>query len=121
MSTEKPRFAHPAEAAFAEFLDRHGIAWEYEPTFFPLEEDETGHCIRAFVPDFYLPELDLYVEITTANVGFNSRKRKKIRRAEEVHGCRTILMAKTQMIALAKRYDLCYASPRDEDVAIQSV
>jgi hypothetical protein len=121
MLTEPPRFNHPAEEAFAKWLDDHGIAWEYEAEFFSLEEDEHGLTTRGFLPDFYLPELDLYVEITTANVGFNSRKRRKIRRAEERHGVRTILMCKTGMRGLTERYGLCYDSPRDEDVAVQSV
>lgn len=123
MLTEPPevRFNHPAEEAFAEWLDDHGIEWKYEHRFFSLEENEQGHTIRGFLPDFYLPSLDLYVEITTADVGFNSRKRRKIRRAEEVHGVRTILMCKRGMRGLTDRYGLCYASRRDEDVAIQLV
>lgn len=123
MLTEPPevQFNHPAEEAFAEWLDRHGIAWVYEHKFFSLEEDDAGCTTRGFLPDFYLPELDLYVEITLANQGFNSRKRRKIRRAEERHGVRTILMCKTGMRGLTERYGLCYDSPRDEDVAVQSV
>jgi hypothetical protein len=123
MLTEPPevQFNHPAEEAFAQWLDAHGIEWQYEPKFFSLAENEQGHTIRGFLPDFYLPELDVYVEITTANVGFNSRKRRKIRLAEERHGVRTILMCKTGMRGLTDRYGLCYGSPRDEDVAIQSV
>lgn len=124
MLTEMPseiRFNHPAEEAFARWLDDHGIAWEYESKFFSLAEDEHGYTIRGFLPDFYLPELDVYVEITTANVSFNSRKRRKIRLAEERHGVRTILMCKIGMKGLTDRYGLCYASPRDEDVAVQPV
>jgi hypothetical protein len=54
--------------------------------------------------------LDIYVEVTTANVGFNSRKRRKIRRAEEKHGVRTILMCKSGMNGLTDRYGLSYTS-----------
>jgi len=106
MSDAPLRFNHPAEAIFAQWLDDHGIEWEYEARFFSLEEDEQGHTTRGFLPDFYLPELDIYVEITTANVGFNSRKRRKIRRAEERHGVRTILMCKSGMNGLVERYDI---------------
>ncbi len=121
MLSGRPSFNHPAEELFADWLDAHGILWEYEATFFSLAEDEHGYTIRGFLPDFYLPELDLYVEITTANVGLNSRKRRKIRLAAERHGVRCILMCKSGMNALTDRYNLCYASPRDEDVAVQSV
>lgn len=109
MSDAPLSFNHPAEEAFADWLDDHGIAWEYEPKFFSLEENEQGHTIRGFLPDFYLPEIDLYVEITTANVGFNSRKRRKIRRAQERHGIRTILVCKSTLRHLTERYGLTYS------------
>ncbi|HET7743358.1 MAG TPA: hypothetical protein VFK76_01330, partial [Gaiellaceae bacterium] len=57
-------FAHPVEREFARVLDAHGIAWLYEPHTFVLERDERGRIREAFAPDFYLPDLDLYVECT---------------------------------------------------------
>ena len=61
---EPPRFASPAELECAKVLDYYDVPWEYEPRTFVLEEDENGRVTKAFTPDFYLPEQDLYVEIT---------------------------------------------------------
>ena len=62
--TEPPRFASPAELECAKVLDYYDVAWEYEPRTFVLEEDEQGRVTQAFTPDFFLPEQNLYVEIT---------------------------------------------------------
>ena len=61
---EPPRFANKAELECAKVLDYYGVPWEYEPRTFVLEEDEDGRTVEAFKPDFYLPEQDLYVEVT---------------------------------------------------------
>lgn len=45
-----------SEVLFAEKLDRHGVAWEYEPRRFDL-----GWA--TYMPDFYLPGSDTWVEI----------------------------------------------------------
>ena len=37
---DPPRFANDAEVECARILDYHGIAWEYEPHSFILEQDE---------------------------------------------------------------------------------
>jgi hypothetical protein len=58
-------FAHPSERVAAQILDFYGIRWEYEPTTFPIEWDSKGEVIASFSPDFYLPDLDLYIELTT--------------------------------------------------------
>ena len=57
-------FAHDSEAEFARILDFYGIEWIYEPRSFPLE-DKSAHASEMFTPDFYIPSLDLYVELTT--------------------------------------------------------
>ena len=62
--TEPPRFQNTSEREVALLLDYYGIPWEYEPHSFPLETDEDGRVIEAACPDFYLPDQDLYVEIT---------------------------------------------------------
>src|SRR4051812_11549951 len=62
--TGPPRFASPAELECAKVLDYYDVAWEYEPRTFVLEQDEKGRVTEAFTPDFFLPEQDLYVEIT---------------------------------------------------------
>jgi hypothetical protein len=60
-----PPFSHPVETEFARILDFYGIPWEYEPRTFVLEHDAAGNVTEAFAPDFYLPDQDLYVELTT--------------------------------------------------------
>ncbi|RMF30148.1 MAG: hypothetical protein D6759_12510 [Chloroflexi bacterium] len=79
----QPHFSHPSEAEFARLLDYYEIPWEYEPHTFVLQEDEEGQIIEAFTPDFYLPEQDLYVEVTTMRQELITKKNRKIRRLRE--------------------------------------
>jgi hypothetical protein len=72
-------FGHPSEQIFANLLDFYRIEWEYEPRSFPLQWDKDGKPMEAFTPDFYLPELDLYVELTTMKQALVTRKNRKIK------------------------------------------
>lgn len=45
-----------SEGVFAQEMDRTGIVWEYEPKRFKL-----SWC--TYMPDFYLPEFDIWVEV----------------------------------------------------------
>ena len=74
-----PAFAHAAEEEFARLLDFYGVRWEYEPRTFVLRADQDGNPAAAFTPDFYLPDEDLYVEITTMRPKQVRRKNRKIR------------------------------------------
>ncbi len=76
---------HPAEQEFARILDFYGIEWEYEPRTFPLERDKSGKVTLAFAPDFYLPQQDLYIELTTLRPQLNTRKNRKLRRMKELY------------------------------------
>jgi hypothetical protein len=76
---ERKAFGHPSEEVFANLLDFYRIAWEYEPRSFPLQWDKDGKVSEAFTPDFYLPEFDLYVELTTMKQANVTRKNRKIR------------------------------------------
>ena len=78
-----PHFSHPSEAEFASLLDYYGIPWQYEPHTFVLEEDKEGNPVEAFSPDFYLPEQNLYVELTTMRQQLITKKNRKIRRLRE--------------------------------------
>ena len=78
-------FSHPSEAEFARILDFYQIAWEYEPKTFVLRQDDTGHIIEAFSPDFYLPEQDLYIELTTMEQRLITKKHRKLRRLRELY------------------------------------
>ena len=48
------------ELRFAEFCDAYGIQWFYERGRVPYEY---AGVRRIYIPDFYLPENDFYVEI----------------------------------------------------------
>lgn len=74
-----PVFAHPSERNVAALFDSYGIAWEYEPTTFVLERDDIGNPTCAFTPDFYLPDFDTYIEITTLRQPLVTKKHRKIR------------------------------------------
>ena len=39
--------------------------------------------LQRFTPDFYLPEFDLYIEITTLNQKLVTKKNRKVRRLRE--------------------------------------
>ncbi|MCC6703296.1 MAG: hypothetical protein IT334_00380, partial [Thermomicrobiales bacterium] len=62
---EEGDFAHPADRDFASILHYYRIRWSYEPTSFPLEWGADGRPTELFTPDFYLPDLRLYIELTT--------------------------------------------------------
>lgn len=76
---KKVAFGHPSEQVFANLLDFYRIQWLYEPRSFPLQWDKDGNVIEAFTPDFYLPEFDLYVELTTMKQSLVTRKNRKIK------------------------------------------
>ena len=82
MSNSKlhPEFSHPAEEAFAKILDFYGVKWEYEPRTFPLEWGPERNVTEAFTPDFYLPEQNLFIELTTLRSKLATHKNRKIRR-----------------------------------------
>ena len=64
-------------------MDFYGIRWEYEPRTFPLRFNEEGNILEAFSPDFYLPDSDLYVELTTMKQSLVTRKNRKVRMLRE--------------------------------------
>lgn len=77
-------FAHPSEVEFARLLDFYGIEWEYEPRSFALAWDGS-RVTEMFTPDFYLTELDLYVELTTLRQSLVTHKNRKLRRLRELY------------------------------------
>ncbi len=84
-SLRKTQFGHPSEETFANLLDFYRIAWEYEPRSFPIAWDDHGRVLEAFTPDFYLPESNLYVELTTMKQSLVTRKNRKIRLLREIY------------------------------------
>ena len=100
-----------AELECAKILDYYGVPWQYEPTTFVLEEDENGRVIEAFTPDFYLPEQDLYVEVTVMKQSLVTRKNRKLRKLRERYPeVRVKLFYKRDIERLAERYRLELAS-----------
>ncbi len=84
-SVEEIDFAHPSERVAAEILEFYQVRWEYEPTTFPIEWDSNGNVIASFSPDFYLPDFDLYIELTTMNQKLVTKKNRKVRRLKELY------------------------------------
>lgn len=83
--TGQPRFAHASEAELARILDYYAVSWEYEPHTFPILWNLDGSVVESFSPDFYLPELDLYIELTTLKQSLVRRKNRKLRRLRELY------------------------------------
>lgn len=83
-SSALPAFAHPSEEEFARILDFYGLQWVYEPRSFLLRwEGEQPR--EMFTPDFYLPELELYLELTTMKQSLVTKKNRKLRRLKELY------------------------------------
>jgi hypothetical protein len=106
-SGPSPPFVNEAEAECASILDYHGIPWEYEPRSFVLETDEEGRVLEAFTPDFYLPEQDLYLEVTVMKQSLITRKNRKIRKLRERYpDVKIKLFTKRDFDRLARKYGL---------------
>jgi hypoxanthine phosphoribosyltransferase len=108
---EPPRFANRSELECAKILDYYGVRWDYEPQSFVLERDEEGRIVSAFTPDFYLPEQDLFIEVTVMKQSLVTRKNRKIRelRRQYPH-VRVKLFYRRDIERLAQRYRLRLAS-----------
>jgi hypothetical protein len=106
-----PRFQNEAELEYAKILDYYGIPWMYEPRTFVLEEDEEGRVLEAFTPDFYLPEQDLYLEVTVMKQSLVTRKNRKIRKLRERYpDIKIKLFTRRDFERLAQKYKLNLAS-----------
>jgi hypothetical protein len=105
--SKQPHFVHPAEEVFSRILDYYGLDWEYEPNTFPLEWDAQGNVIEAFTPDFYLPQQDLYIELTTLRPKLSTFKNRKLRRMNELYPQVKIkLFKRKEMRELMVKYGL---------------
>jgi hypoxanthine phosphoribosyltransferase len=80
-----PRFAHDSEAELARILDYYQVAWRYEPDIFPISWNVDGAVVESFAPDFYLPEVDLYLELTTLKQSLVRRKNRKLRYLRQLY------------------------------------
>jgi hypoxanthine phosphoribosyltransferase len=121
-SLEDARFAHESEEEFAGLLDFYGVAWQYEPRTFPLRHADDGRIIEAFSPDFYLPELNLYLELTTMKQGLITEKHRKLRRLRELYPDVQIkLLYKKDYLSLLSKYGIGDFGEHDERMDIREV
>jgi hypothetical protein len=105
-------FANASEAEFARILDFYGLRWEYEPRSFVLQWDEQGRATERFTPDFYLPDFDLYVELTTLRQELVTRKNRKVRRLRELYpGIRVKVFYGRDFRSLLRKYGLPGPAP----------
>jgi hypoxanthine phosphoribosyltransferase len=108
---EKPRFANDVEVECAKLLDYYRVPWDYEPRTFVLKQTEDGTVVEAFKPDFYLPEQDLYLEVTVMKQSLVTRKNRKLRKLRELYpDVKVKLFYKRDIQRLAERYRLDLAS-----------
>jgi hypothetical protein len=84
-ATDRAPFANASETEFARILDFYQIEWQYEPRNFPIEWDGGGEVTESFTPDFYLPQFDLFIELTTLKQDLVTKKNRKIRRLRELY------------------------------------
>jgi hypothetical protein len=84
-TAERPSFAHASEAELARILDFYQVRWTYEPDTVPIGWSMSGEVVESFSPDFYLPDLDLYIELTTLKQKLVRKKNRKLRRLRELY------------------------------------
>lgn len=85
LAVDGTRFAHASEAELARILDFYMVRWEYEPRTFAILWNLEGQVVESFSPDFYLPDLDLWLELTTLRQSLVRRKNRKLRRLRELY------------------------------------
>ena len=108
---EPPRFVNEAEFEYAKILDYYEVPWMYEPHTFVLERDAEGRVTEAFTPDFYLPDQDLYLEVTVMKQSLVTRKNRKLRKLRQRYPeVQAKLFYKRDIERLAQRYRLDLAS-----------
>ncbi|HTX63179.1 MAG TPA: hypothetical protein VMD28_06045 [Acidimicrobiales bacterium] len=101
------RFAHPSERLFAALLDLYGIRWEYEPVEFTLRWDDEGSPSGGFRPDFWLPDLGCFVELTTADQRLVTRKNAKVRRMRDLYPeVEVVVLYQRDFVELLDRHGL---------------
>ena len=88
-----------------------GPPTEFDAGAFTLERDKAGNPVQAFTPDFYLPEQDLYLEVTVMKQSLVTRKNRKIRKLREKYPeIKIKLFTRRDFDRLAHKYKLNLAS-----------
>ena len=76
-----------------------------------LERDSLGRVTRAFTPDFFLPDENLYIEVTVMKQSLVTRKNRKLRELREHYPDVNVkLFYRRDLERLAQRYRLKLAS-----------
>jgi hypothetical protein len=104
---KQPTFVTRTELEAAKLFDYYRIAWDYEPRTFILERDENGNILEAFTPDFYLPDLELFIEVTEMKQALVTVKNRKVRKLREKYPeVRIRLLYRKDFVRLAQKYGL---------------
>lgn len=98
-------FANDSELMFAQRIDKEGLSWEHEPKLFMFADPENPRHPKAFLPDIYLPELDMYVELTTAKLGSVSAKNIKLRAMNSQYPSDRVLLVRRSAFAALMEAD----------------
>ena len=105
--TSAGAFAHPSERLFSQLLTLYGHQWIYEPLEFPLAWDDKGAPTRGFRPDFYLPDLRLFIELTVLDQRLVTKKNQKVRRFRQLYPEMSLLVVyQRDFHALLRHHDL---------------
>ncbi|MBL8294857.1 MAG: cytidylate kinase family protein [Bryobacterales bacterium] len=81
----KRPFVNESEEIFANLLNFYRIDWQYEPRSFGIQWDAAGRVTESFTPDFYLPEFDLFIELTTMKQANVTKKNRKIKLLKTIY------------------------------------
>jgi hypoxanthine phosphoribosyltransferase len=84
-ASRAPRFAHESEAELARIFDYYRIEWRFDPDVFPIAWNTDGLVTESFAPDFYLPEVDMYIELTTLKQSLVRKKNRKLRHMRQLY------------------------------------
>ncbi len=107
LSAADVSFAHPSERLFANLLTLYGVGWIYEPIEFPLAWDDRGRPTKGFRPDFFLPDLRLFVELTVSEQRLVNKKKQKVRAFRALYPELTIAVVYQRDFArLLERHEL---------------
>lgn len=88
-----PKLHNESERFIAGLLDDLRIEWVYEPR--PFVTALVGRAKHALKPDFWLPEYDVFVEVTEAH--YDKIKRQLIKHVMRRHPVRIILIDREQL------------------------
>lgn len=93
------------ELAVASMFDQWGMSWQYEPRAFLVGKGRWRG--KTYTPDFYLPELDLYIEVKGWLDPWSRAKMAAFKR--KYPGVKLLLLQKEEMEQLGIRVGYCPA------------